>query len=51
MLSKFTETTLEKAIIEMFEQQGYDYADGESLHRKYEDILILDDFREYLLNR
>ena len=51
MLSKFTETTLEKAIIEMFEQQGYDYADGEKLHRKYEDILILDDLREYLLNR
>ena len=51
MLSKFTETTLEKAIIEMFEQQGYDYADGEKLHRKYEDILILDDLREYMLNR
>ena len=51
MSGKFTETTLEKAIIEMFEQQGYDYADGETLHRKYEDILILDDLREYLLNR
>ena len=43
MTGKFTEAELETAIIELFQNQGYDYVHGETLHRKYEDILILDD--------
>lgn len=45
---KFTEADLEKAIIELCEQQGYTYVCGEDMHRKYEDILLLDDLRSYL---
>lgn len=45
---KFTEADLEKAIIELCEQQGYIYVCGEDMHRKYEDILLLDDLRSYL---
>ena len=45
---KFTESKLEKAVINLCEQQGYTYVCGENLHRKYEDILLLDDFRVYL---
>ncbi len=45
---KFTEAELEKAIIELCEQQGYTYVCGEDMHRKYEDILLLDDLRSYL---
>lgn len=48
---KFTEADLEKAIIEMCEQQGYTYVCGEDMHRKYEDILLLDDLRSYLTSR
>lgn len=48
---KFTEDQLEQAIIELFEQQGYDYVLGENIHRQYEDILLEDDFRTYLSNR
>ena len=45
---KFTEYELEKAIIEIFGQQGYTYVRGEDIHRKYEDILLLDDLRSYI---
>ena len=36
---QFTEAQLEEAIIALLEQQGYTYVLGESIHRKYEDIL------------
>ena len=48
---KFTESELEQAIIELFEQQGYNYVPGESIHRRYEDILLTDDMRSYLVSR
>lgn len=48
---KFTEGELEQAIIELFEQQGYTYVPGESIHRRYEDILLMDDMRSYLVLR
>lgn len=47
----FTEAELESAIIELFEQQGYTYIHGESIHRKYEDILLLEDLRAFIQNR
>ncbi|MDR0832382.1 MAG: HsdR family type I site-specific deoxyribonuclease [Bacillales bacterium] len=50
-MSKFTEEQLEKAIISLFEQQGYEYSFGSTLHRKTKDILIIDDFNKYLDNR
>ena len=48
---KFTESELEKAIIELFEQQGYTHISGDNIHRKYEDILLLDDLRSYINSR
>ena len=48
---QFTEDQLEQAIIELFVQQGYGHIHGETLHRKYEDILLLDDLCTYLRNR
>lgn len=48
---KFTEDQLEQAIIELFQLQGYSYVHGESIHRQYEDILLEDDLRTYLLGR
>ena len=48
---QFTEDQLEHAIIELFVQQGYTHVHGETLHRKYEDILLLDDLCTYLGNR
>ena len=48
---KFTEDQLEQAIIELFQLQGYTYVHGENIHRQYEDILLEDDLRTYLLGR
>ena len=50
-IGKFTEAELEKAIIELCEQQGYNYVCGDNLHRKYEDILLIDDLCSYLTSQ
>ena len=33
-MSHFNEHTLEMAIMELFEQQGYSYVNGETLHKE-----------------
>lgn len=48
MNKKFTEAQLEEAIIELFIDQGYDYVNGEEIHRKYTDILLEDDLKSFL---
>jgi len=45
---QFDEAELESAIISLFTQQGYTHVLGETLHRKFEDILLEDDLRLYL---
>lgn len=50
-MTKFTESELEKSIIEFFQENGYEYLDGESIHRKYDEILLEDDLRKYLRRR
>lgn len=46
---QFTEEQLENAIIELFkEMPGYGYVHGETIHRKYEEILLEDDLRAFL---
>ena len=47
----FTEADLEQAIIELFQKQSYDYVHGDMLHRKYEDILLIDELTAYLRDR
>ena len=48
---KFTEAELEQAIIELFLRQGYSHVCGENIHRRYENILLLDDLRSFLTAR
>ncbi len=49
---KFTEDELEKAIIELFKQQGYTYVHGDEVDREYlKDVLIEKDIRSYLASR
>lgn len=45
---KFTEDELEQAIITLFEEQDYTYVRGEDIHRKYEDILLLDNLKTFI---
>lgn len=48
---KFTEEELESAFIELFKEQEYEYVSGESLHRKFTDILLYDDLNKFLLSK
>ena len=45
----FTEPELEKAIIELFKQQGYTYLHGDEIHRQFKDVLLYDDLNAFLL--
>ncbi len=47
----FTEAQLEAAIIQVFTAQGYTHVSGETVHRKFEDILLEDDLRGFLSAR
>jgi len=47
-MSNFTEEVLEKAIIDLFVKQGYEYTFGPDIHRKTRDILHLDDLKSFL---
>jgi type I restriction enzyme R subunit len=48
---KFTEESLEKAVIELFGEVGIPHIQGQEIHRVPEDILFKQDLRQYLSNR
>ena len=50
-MSIFTEETLEKAVLELLEAEGYPHVHGESIHKEMGDVLLRDDLRQYLYNR
>lgn len=51
MQTSFTEPSFENAVLELFQNQGYKYQCGYDLHRTNEEILIVDDFKDYLSKR
>ena len=50
-MSNFNEHSLEMAIMELFEQQGYSYVNGETIHKELSDVLLRDDLKMYLTDR
>ena len=50
-MSHFNEHALEMAIMELFQQQGYNYTNGELVHKEVSDVLLRDDLRMYLRER
>lgn len=50
-MSHFNEHALEMAIMELFEQQGYSYVNGETIHKELSDVLLRDDLKMYLMDR
>ena len=50
-MSNFNEHSLEMAIMELFEQQGYSYVNGETVHKELSEVLLRDDLRMYLMDR
>lgn len=50
-MSHFNEHALEMAIMELLEQQGYEYKNGETIHKELSEVLLLDDLRLFLMER
>ncbi|MDR3021590.1 MAG: DEAD/DEAH box helicase family protein, partial [Clostridiales bacterium] len=46
--SKFNEAELERAIIALFNEQGYTHLQGDKLHRKLDEVILEDDLRLFL---
>lgn len=47
----FNEEQLELAIIELFKQQGFTYVHGDTIHRRYEDVLLVDDLLSFIKDK
>lgn len=47
----FNEHALEMSIIELFQQEGYIYTNGDEIHKEVSDVLLRDDLRAYLRGR
>ena len=50
-MAKFSEAQLEQAIVELFQDNGYDYLNGDILHRKFDEVLLEDDMKNFLSRR
>ena len=50
-MTHFNEHALEMAIMELFEQEGYIYTNGEQVHKEQSDVLLRDDLAMYLRGR
>lgn len=50
-MDKFKEDDLEQSIIQLFEERGYLYTNGSDICRKYTDILLEDDLKDYLTRK
>ena len=50
-MPNFNEHSLEMAIMELFQDEGYIYLNGEQIHRERSEVLLIEDLRQYLLSR
>ena len=48
---KFTEETLEQAVIELFAAEQIPHTNGMFIHKEMSDVLLRDDAKDYLLNK
>ena len=45
------EAQLELAVMELFQEEGYEYIPGDSIMREVTDVLLRDDLRKYLKSK
>lgn len=50
-MTNFTEHSLEMAVMELFQDEGYTYINGRSIGREPSEVLLADDLRDYLRDR
>jgi type I restriction enzyme R subunit len=48
---KFTEESLEQAVIELFKAENYQHQNGKYIHKEISDVLLREDIKIFLLNR
>ena len=48
---KYHECDYEKAVLELLQNQGWQYTGGYDIHRKDDEILLKDDLQQYLTAR
>lgn len=48
---KYSESNFENSVIELFKKENYIYECGYDIHRTNEEIILIDDFKGYLLKR
>ena len=47
---KFSEETLEHAVIELFHENGIPHFNGETIHKEMSEVLLRNDLKQFLLN-
>lgn len=50
-MSKFYESDYEEALIDLLQEQGWDYTHGGNIHRNNREVLLTDDLKVYLHSR
>lgn len=50
-MSHFNEHALEMSIMELFQQEGYIYTNGEEINKETSDVILREDLRAYLRSR
>lgn len=50
-MAKFSEDQFEQAIVELFQDNDYVYVNGDMLHRKFDEVLLEDDMKNFLSRR
>jgi type I restriction enzyme R subunit len=48
---RFTEETLEQAVIELFEEEDIQHVNGKHIHKELNEVLLREDLKQYLLNK
>lgn len=48
MKGKMFESEYEEAFVQLLQNEGWQYSSGETLHRKYSDVIIEEDLRQFL---
>ena len=48
---RFTEETLEQAVIELFEEEDIQHVNGTQIHKELNEVLLREDLKQYLLNK
>jgi type I restriction enzyme R subunit len=50
-MGNYNEAELENAVIELLQDNGWQYTNGETIHRRPQDVLLEEDLRSYLSSR